>query len=343
MSEKKSSSLSVEDIARLSGVSPATVSRVMNGYPHVKDKTRQKVLEVVQRYNFQPNPAARALASQSSRVLGILIPQLVGDVFSDAFFSLILQSITTQANELDYAVTLWLTAQLDPATIFQRALHETYSDGLIIAETSVNPMFLELLYQKNKPFMMIGRPRFREETTHYVDVKNQQGAYLMTQHLIALGRRRIGFIPGRDHVTASLDREAGYLQAMAEADLAPIVGPSGNYTDAGGYKAMVYLLHENVDAVFAANDAVAFGAIRAIHEKGRHVPDDIAVGGFDDLPQSATANPPLTTIRQPIEALGRAATRGLIHLLTRPDPSDDGNYPYVQEILDVELIQRASS
>ncbi|MCQ3931417.1 MAG: LacI family transcriptional regulator [Chloroflexi bacterium] len=333
--------LNLEDIARLSGVSRSTVSRVVNHHPNVSEITRRKVLEIIERYNFKPHPAARALASQRANIIGILIPHIVSDLFTDPFFSILLQGITTAANSVNYSPILWLTsASVDESAFYDQVFNDRLADGMIVASATVNASFIKRLDQRGKPYIIIGRPFTAYEQSSYVDSENEQGARMMVEHLIKQGRRRIGMITGRSGLTSSHDRLQGYISALQHADI-PIdmrlITPAGDYSDASGYTGMKLLLHHRIDAVFAANDVMAASAMRAIKEAGLRIPEDIAIGGFDDMGISRTTEPQLTTVQQPITQLGDYAVRGLIDLLEgRVEP------PY-QQMLPVKLIVRQST
>lgn len=339
--ESTKNDFNLEDIARLSGVSRSTVSRVINNHPNVSSRTRQRVEEVIERYNYQPNAAARALASQRSNVIGVLIPHIVSAVFSDPFFPLLLQSISSFASQLDYDVTLWLTSTEENGNILNRVLGNRLLDGLIVASAVVDDPILEKLQERGKPFVLIGHPSVHHYTSaNYIDVENEMGARLMTEYLIKSGRRRIAIIPGRDELPSNQDRLVGYANTLEEYDIPAdpnLVGPFGNFTEVGGYQSMKHLLNQNIDAVFCASDFMAFGAIRAIREAGLRIPDDVAVAGFDDMPGTESHHPPLTTVRQPIGQLGTKAAQILIDIL-------EGNIeqPY-QELLPVELVIRESA
>ncbi len=333
--------LNLEDIARLSGVSRSTVSRVVNQHPNVSETTRRKVMEVIHRYNFIPHPAARALASQRSSIIGILIPHIVSDLFTDPFFSILLQGITTAANSLNYSPILWLTsANVDESSFYDQVFNDRLADGMIVASATVNASFIKRLDQRGKPHIIIGRPFTAHENTSYVDSENEQGARMIVEHLIQQGRRRIGMITGRSGLTSSHDRLQGYISALQNADI-PIdmrlITPAGDYSDASGYTGMKLLLQQRIDAVFAANDVMAASAVRAIKEAGLRVPDDIAVGGFDDMAIARTTSPALTTVQQPVTQLGDYAVRGLIDLL------EGRATPPLQQMLPVKLIVRQST
>ncbi len=328
--------LRLEDIARLSGVSRSTVSRVINQHPNVSAKTQRKVLAAIEQYNYQPNLAARALVTQKLNVIGILIPHIVSDVFSDPFFALLLQSITATANQLNYGVTLWLTSTENGTNTLDRVLNNRLLDGLIVASAVVDKQFLGKLEERHRPYLLVGHPDPAAGAS-FVDVENEVGGQVLTEHLINQGYRRIGFIPGRKELASSQDREQGYTKALTEANLPVIIGPAGNFTEAGGYEAMQSLLPRDVDAVFCASDLMAIGALRAIKEVGLCTPDDIAVGGFDDMQLAKTTDPPLTTIRQSIDRLGEVAAEGIIDILENSEKT------LFQRILPVELVIRNST
>lgn len=333
--------LSLEDIARLSGVSRSTVSRVINQHPNVSETTRLKVMEIITRYNFKPHPAARALASQRSNIIGILIPHIVSDLFTDPFFAILLQGITTAANSLSYSPILWLTsANVDENTFYEQVFNDRLADGIVVASATVNASFIERLDRRGRPYIIVGRPFTAHKRINYVDSENEWGARMMVEHMIQRGRRRIGMITGRSGLTSSHDRLQGYISALQHADI-PIdmrlITPAGDYTEASGYAGMKLLLQHRVDAVFAANDVMAASAMRAIKEAGLRVPDDIAIGGFDDMGFALTTEPPLTTVQQPISLLGDTAVHGLIGLIENKAES-----PF-QQMLPVNLIVRQST
>jgi LacI family transcriptional regulator len=333
--------LNLEDIARLSGVSRSTVSRVVNHHPNVSEATRRRVMEIIAHYNFKPHPAARALASQRSKIIAILIPHIVSDLFTDPFFSILLQGITTTANSLHYSPILWLTsASVDEHEFYEQVFHDRLADGMIVASATVDASFIQRLEQQGKPYLIVGRPFVGHDHVSFVDCQNEQGARLIVEHFIATGRQRIGMIAGRAGLTSSHDRLQGYISALQDAGI-PIdmrlITPAGDYSDASGYEGMKLLLQQGVDAVFAANDVMASGAMRAIKEAGLSIPADIAIGGFDDMRFSSSTEPPLTTIQQPISQLGDVAVRGLIDLL---ESKTDAPF---QQMLPVKLIVRQST
>ncbi|PJF40160.1 MAG: LacI family transcriptional regulator [Phototrophicales bacterium] len=336
--DSENNHLNLEDIARLSGVSRSTVSRVINDHPNVSQRTRERVMQVIKKYNFQPNAVARALVTQRSRVIGILVPHIITEVFTEPFFAMLIQGITLKANQLDYGVTLGLTSHTDNTNTIHRLINDPLLDGFIVAEASISPEFLAQLHRENKRYVLVGRPPISDLPIHYVDVENEQGGYLMTQYLIQKGYCRIAFMPGRITLTSSIDRQAGYERAMAEAGLPPIITPAGNFTKEGGYLVAKQILSQKVEAIFCASDMMAIGAAEAIKEQGLSIPEDIAIAGFDDASIAANFQPPLTTVRQDVLTSGATAAEILIeHII------ENSSDTVIQKILPVSLIVRESA
>jgi LacI family transcriptional regulator len=310
----------LEDNARLSGVSRSTVSRVINGQPHVDQVTRDKVLEIIRSVNFQPNLAARSLAAGRTHVLGLVIPKSVTSIFSDPYFPLVIQGVASACNALDWSVMLWLADPEYERRTISQILHNGLIDGVIVSSMMMDDPLIERLSESERPFITIGRHPTNEQY-HYIDVDNRCGTFEGVAHILKTGRKRIAMITGPKTSIASWDRVKGYKDALSQHGLPvlPELMTNGDFSDAGGYMAMQRLLPHNPDAVFAASDAIALAAIRVIHEAGLRIPEDIAVVGFDDIPSAATSNPPLTTIWQPIQRTGSLAAETLIDVIEHPD------------------------
>ena len=314
--EQAMSVLNLEDIARMAGVSKSTVSRVVNNHPNVSDRTRTRVMRVIAEQQFRPNSAARALVTQHTRVLSVVIPQPYGEAFADPFFLMILQSIAHTAAEQDYAFMLWIGGYEQHEERFgERILSNAFFDGILIISADDKDPILNKLAGAGFPFVQIGPPQF--EGANYVDVNNRRGAYEAGLHLASLGYRRIGLIAGPLDKGEARDRLIGCLDALAQSGVSPLPEwiAEGNFDEQSGYRAMKRLLRHDLQAVFASNDSMALGALRALDEAGLRVPDQIAMVGFDDMPFAATTKPPLTTIRQPIAEIGEEAVRMLISLV----------------------------
>jgi len=329
--------LTLEDVARISGVSRSTVSRVINTDPNVGERTRQKVQEVIQNLNFQPNMAARGLAAGSTKVIGLVIPVGISSIFSDPYFPLVIQGVSSACNHLGYSIMLWLAKPLYERKTISQIIYNGLIDGVIVLATLLDDPLIDSLSESNRPFMTIGRHPTNEKI-NYVDVDNRSGAYLAVSYAIRAGYHRVGLIGGPRNTISGLDRYQGYLDALRQFGLPviPELVTESDYSDAGSYQTMKRLLPFHPDAVFAASDAMAFAAIRAIQEVGLSVPKDIAIVGFDDIPPAATSKPPLTTVRQPILQTGKIAAEILIDMIEHPD-----SHPH-RVVLPTELVIRSS-
>ena len=330
--------LTLEDIARMSGVSRSTVSRVINDDPNVKESTRHKVLDIIQTINFQPNLAARSLAAGRTQVLGLVIPMAVTSIFVDPYFPLLIQGISSACNMRGYSMMLWLAEPDFERRMAGQILYSGLIDGVIVASTVMDdPIVVALVNGKNVPFIMIGRHP-SDSNVSFVDVDNRAGAAQAVEHLFRLGKKRVATIRGPKTMIAGVDRYQGYLDAFAQAKrtVDPQLVAEGEFSEQSGYLAMQRLLPHRPDAIFAASDMMAVGAIMAIEESGLKIPEDIALVGFDGIPSSAHTDPPLTTVRQPIIPSGALAAELLIDMIENPSPAPR------RIVLTTELVVRKS-
>lgn len=308
----------LEDIARIAGVSRSTVSRVVNNDPHVSGATRQRVLDVIAKQGYRPNRAARALATRKTRTLSMVIPQQVSFVFPDPYFSVLIQGVIDEASRHDYAVMLWMGSRSEEQeSFYRRVLANGLFDGVLVTSVPDDDLLIPRLVDAGFPLMLIGQSRHIGPSHAFVDVDNLYGGRVAVEHLLSLGYRRVGTITGPLNEAVGQHRLEGYRQAHRNCGFRvnPHLIVEGKFDEASGYRAMLTLLDRGVDAVFAASDIMALGALRAAHERGVRVPDDIGLVGFDDHPMVAKANPPLTTIHQPIFELGAIGVHRLIELV----------------------------
>lgn len=330
--------MNLEDIAKLSGVSRSTVSRVINNDPNVRESTRRRVQEVIRKMNFQPNLAARTLAAGHARVIGLVIPMGVATMFTDPYFPMLIKGISTACNANDYSVMLWLAEPEYERRTINQVLHNGMIEGVVVASVLMDDPIIQALIHSKMPFVLIGRHPTNPNVS-YVDVDNRASSRQLMEHLIGQGYRRIATITGAQNMIAGSDRLLGYMDALTQNGI-PIdmemIAP-GNFTEEGGYAAMQRILPHSPQAVFVASDTMALGALRAIQQAGLRVPEDIAVAGFDDMPFAARLDPPLTTVRQPVQETGVRAAETLFDLLAEPDLSP------IHAVIPTQLLVRASS
>ena len=329
--------LTIIEIAKQSGVSRSTVSRVINDDPNVNSTTRQRVRSVMQKLNFQPNAAARGLAAGKTRILGLVIPMGVASLFSDPYFPQLIQGISTACNQHDYSTMLWLAEPEYERRTIQQIVSAGMIDGVIIASALTDDAVIEAVHARKIPFVLVGRHPIHSDIA-YVDVDNRMSSRDAVLHLLRLGYKRVATIAGPLNMIGGMDRIAGYKEALKGRGLAsdPKLIAEGDFTEESGYVAMQQLLPQSPDAVFVASDTMALGALRALREAGKRVPEDIAMVGYDDMPFAARTDPPLTTVRQPIHRAGFVAAETLMDLINEPDSAPR------RVILPTELVIRES-
>ena len=325
----------LDELAALSGVSRATVSRVINGGP-VSPATRKRVLDVMETTKFRPNAAARTLASGRSGVVGVVIHVSPNLLFEDPYFSRLLQGVAEALADQAVGMMLWLGNRSKEETL-DRVLWMGLLDGVVVTASQLDDPLVDGLLSSKLPIVLIGHRR-ADRTASYVDVDNEEAADIVTTHLIQQGRLRVGHVTGSRGTVAGEDRITGFVRAMARAGRSTdglIV--EGDFDKGSGIAAAVALLDAGVDAIFCANDASAEGALEAIRSRGLSVPDDVALAGFDDLEFAAHLDPPLTTVRQGVHEQGAEAARTLLQLLRDPKGGPR------RVILPTELVIRRST
>lgn len=313
----------LEAVAARAGVSRATVSRVFNGGAGVRTSLAEKVLRAVDELGYVPNQAARSLVTRRHDAVAVVIAEPETRVFSDPFFARQLRGISKELTAHDAQLVLLLVEGKDDYARVGRYLAGGHVDGALVFSVHLDNELPDIIRRSALPTVFGGRPDRSGTRTPYVDCDNRGGARDAVRHLRSLGRERIAHIAGPLDQTSAVDRLDGYRDVLPDAG--PELIAHGDFTPAGGERAMRELLYRcpALDAVFAANDLTAFGALRVLKEAGRRVPDDVALVGFDDMePVAGQTSPPLTTVRQDIEEMGRLMARLLLCGLERGGVQD---------------------
>ncbi|MDQ8706284.1 LacI family DNA-binding transcriptional regulator [Streptomyces sp. LHD-70] len=338
----------LEAVAAHAGVSRATVSRVVNGGAGVRSSLAEKVLRAVEELGYVPNQAARTLVTRRHDAVAVVIAEPETRVFTDPFFAQQLRGISKELTAHDSQLVLLLVEGKDDYARVGRYLAGGHVDGALVFSVHLDDELPDIIRGSALPTVFGGRPDRGGRRTPYVDCDNRGGAREAVRHLRSLGRERIAHIAGPLDQTSAVDRLDGYRDVLPEAD--PALVARGDFTPAGGERAMRELLAHNpdLDAVFAANDLTAAGALRVLHEHGRRVPEDVAVVGFDDMePVAEQTSPPLTTVRQDIEEMGRLMARLLLRALERGgdqgSPPEDPVTAPASVITPTALVRRASA
>jgi len=315
--ERSVTNVTIMDVASEAGVSYATVSRVLNDDAHVRPQTRQRVQQAMERLGYVVNRPARSLAGGRSRVIGILVPDL-----GTGYIGEIMRGIDDELDLAHYDMMLYTTHRREAKeSSYVASLTQGMADGLLIVLPRNPATFMQTLRQRNFPYVLIDHQGTNEKD-HAVGATNWQGAYNATEYLIKLGHRRIGFITGSMDLGCARDRLAGFQAALRTYHLPvdPQLIYEGDFHQPDGYAGGNALLSlpQPPTAIFASNDVMAMGVMDAARSRGLRIPEDISILGFDDIPQSQNIRPALTTVRQPLEKMGRVAAQMLLDLLNDP-------------------------
>lgn len=306
-----SANATIKEVARLAGVSVATVSRVLNAKGSVREETRDRILEVASRLRYAPNAAARSLTTNQTDTLGVLLPDIYGE-----FFSELIRGIDSAAQRHGYHVLVSGSHNdREEATAVLRALRGRV-DGLILMAPSADALeALRAHLPASLPKVLLNAPA-QGLPFDSLEVDNRGGAYAMTRHLIRLGHRRIAFIQGPADNHDARERLRGYREAIRGlgAVIAPELEIAGDFGEEAGSRAgaRILALHPRPTAVFAANDGMAIGCLYALRQAGVRVPEEMALAGFDDIPVARFMSPPLTSVGVPIAKLGALALERLL-------------------------------
>ena len=325
----------LEDVARLAGVSRATASRVIRGDVPVSPATAEAVTGAVRELGYSPNLAARTLVTRRSGMVAVLVPETDLRVFSDPFFAALYHGVLTSFAGEEAQVVLAMAKPGEPAERMTRYLVSGRIEGAVVAShhgTGIAQAMADLNY----PVVFVGDPGI--PGLPFVDLDQRAAAMTATRHLVERGCRRIAAVNGPADMVAGRGRRDGFLQAMADAGLEPAGMEEGEFTAESGRAAMARLLSGGVrfDGVFVASDLMAVAGLRALSDAGVRVPDDVALVGFDDTELGRSATPALTTMTNPAHAMALTAGSMLRELLA-------GRRPESPVILTSDLVVRDSA
>ncbi|MBN1826007.1 MAG: LacI family DNA-binding transcriptional regulator [Candidatus Eisenbacteria bacterium] len=297
----------IKDVAREAGVSVATVSRVFNDSPLVSEITTSHVLEVAQRLDYWPNGAARSLSTNRTGTLGVVLPDLYGE-----FFSEIIRGIDTAAREEKYQILLSSSHAAEAELVSAAQAMRGRIDGLIAMAPHVDSARSLVDFARHFPVVLLN-PGMPAENCSVISIANFEGARAMVRHLIGVGHRRIAMVLGPSGNVDAEERRRGYRRALDEEgiEVDPALEIEGNFDQESGYESAAHLLRldPRPTAVFAANDWMAFGLLSALADAGIRVPQEMAITGFDDMSIAAFLSPPLTTVRVDAVELGKRAVQ----------------------------------
>ena len=333
---KKRPGVTIMDVARASGVSYATVSRVLSGYEFVRESTRSRVMEAVEHLGYVANLQARSLAGCRSQIIGLLVPNL-----DNGYVGTIMRGIDQELERAHYDLMLYTSHRHpDTESIYVRAIANGLTQGLLLVAPLVPATYLDTLRERNFPYVLLDQADATENSS-VVEATNWQGAYEATCYLIQLGHKRIAFITGALAVRSAVDRLRGYKAALADCGtlFRDELVIEGDYQQKTGYeitKSLLQGINPPPTGIFASNDLSAFGAMDAARECGLRIPDDISIIGFDDIPQASLAHPKLTTVRQPLEQMGQVAIKMLLERI------EDRSLPPQRVTLATQLVSRDS-
>ncbi|WP_018972330.1 LacI family DNA-binding transcriptional regulator [Rudaea cellulosilytica] len=328
--------VTIRDVAREARVSVASVSRALNGSPAVTDETRQRIASIAARLRYVPHSAARSLITKRTQTVGALLPDLYGEFFSELIRGI---DLAARSKGLHLLVSS-SHGDTNEAAAALRAMQGRV-DGMLILSPHVDAAFLRANLPEAVPAVLLNSA-LKGAQHDVLNIDNYGGAYAMTRHLLDAGHASVAFIGGPEDNFDAQQRERGYREAMAAfAPKAAVKVATGDFGEESGYRAGRAFAKsaDRPRAVFAANDMMAVGCLRAFAESGLRVPDDVALAGFDDIPIARYVTPSLTTVHVRIADLGRSALERLATAIEKPGRALHGAAP----MLACEVVVRASS
>jgi DNA-binding LacI/PurR family transcriptional regulator len=335
----------LEEVAAVAGVSRATVSRVVNDRSNVSEAARAAVQRAIDQTGYVPNRAARTLVTRRTDSVALVITEPERRLFAEPFFADVVRGMSHVLATSDIQLVLLMSQSDDDRLRTEQFLVRGHVDGALLLSLHAEDPLPRNLVRHGLPVVTGGRPLNGNTGIPCVDVDNRGGGRTAVEHLLATGRRRIGHITGSLDMAPGVDRRAGYRDALAAAGIEvdqrlEVVGDFGSVSGSKGAIELLERVHD-LDAIFAGSDLMAAGALQALARRGRRIPDDVAVIGFDDSEIARSSNPALSSIRQPVELMGKKMAALLVQLLSQA-PADDGRSD-TTVILPTELVIRETT
>ncbi|BCJ54969.1 LacI family transcriptional regulator [Actinoplanes sp. NBRC 14428] len=325
----------LDAVAARAGVGRGTASRVLNGSSQVSPQAKAAVEAAITELGYVPNRAARSLVTQRTDSVALVVSESQERVFGEPFFAGVLRGINAALLETPLQLWLAMAASAGQRERVEFHLTDQHVDGVLLLSLHDEDPLPQVLRERGMPFVLGGRPANPHPEDYFVDVDNAAGARKAVEYLLAAGARRVATVAGPQDMEVGRARLAGYRAAVPGPGLIEY----GDFSERGGAEAMRAVLarEPDVDAVFAASDLMASGALRVLRESGLRVPQDVALVGFEDAPVARQCEPPLTTVHQPVEEMGRRMAELLVSRIRR-EPVENSHV-----LLDTHLVRRASA
>jgi len=336
--------VTIRDVAQKANVHPSTVSRVLSGYSGISEGTRDHVLATAKKLGFRPNVIARSLTTQRTNTIGIVIPHIYEGFFNDNFFSQVMRGMIKASYEHDFRLILGGCENYqDEIEQIKQIMGSSQADGIVVMSSRLDVDTVGELKDQNTPFVLIGHPPSEScQDISWVDANNQQATEQAIEYLLKLGHQRIAYVGGDPENMTTQEREIAYLETMRNFGINP--NPKwidyGYFDEPGGYIAvnrMKNLGPETPTAYYAANDLMAAGIMRALHELNIRVPEAVSVIGTNNAPSAAHTRPPLSTVHVPYAEMAGKAVEMLIEEI------GNGNLSKKNQTIDCSLVIRSST
>jgi DNA-binding LacI/PurR family transcriptional regulator len=330
----------LEAVAARAGVGRGTVSRVINGSPKVSQKAREAVERAIKELNYVPNQAARSLVTRRTNTVALVVSESEDRLFGEPYFAGIIRGISSGLSDTGFQLLLAIAQSDDEHARLEQYLTGQHIDGVLLISLHGDDPLPRHLEDSGVPTVLGGAPSGVDPVA-CVDADNRGGARQAVTHLLSRERRRIATIAGPQDMRVGIQRLEGYREALDHSGLrvADDLIAYGDFSEAAGAAAMRSLLAQDpaIDGVFTASDPMAIGAMQVLKQAGRRIPEDVSVVGFDDSSTARISDPPLTSVHQPLEAMGKAMAQVLVSRIRGEE------VPVRLMILDTHLVVRASS